>query len=240
MRDITFKASHDGTEQRFVVVKPAGYPAMGFHDAIIALHGHGSDRWQFVKNPRPECSAVRDFALKHHMILVSPDYRASTSWMGPAAEDDLLDVIAYMKRHWRLHRIFLCGGSMGGTSALVFTIRHPALISGIASMNGTANLLEYGGFQDAIAASYGGTKEQVPEIYRERSAELFPQRFTMPVSMTAGGKDDIVPSQSCLRLYDVLRQGKTPVKLIYQAEGGHETNYEDTKEALEFIFNNAH
>ena len=62
----------------------------------------------------------------------------------------------------------------------------------------------------------------------------------MPVSMTAGGKDDIVPPQSCLRLYDVLRQGKTPVKLIYQAEGGHETNYEDTKEALEFIFNNAH
>ena len=239
MSDITFTASHDGTEQRFVAVKPASQNTKYYRDAIIALHGHGSDRWQFVKDARPECSATRNFALAHHMLFISPDYRASTSWMGPAAEADLLDVIAYMKRHWRVHRVFLCGGSMGGTSALAFSVRHPELLSGVAAMNGTANLVEYKGFQDAIAASYGGTKEQVPDEYRGRSAEFFPQHLTMPVAMTAGGKDDIVPPESCQRLYEVLRQGNTPVSLIYRAEGLHATNYEDAMSALEFIFQNA-
>ncbi len=81
--DISFQAECDGTEQRYVLVLPSGFQAGERHDVLIALHGHGSDRWQFVKDARDECRAARDVAAKHGLLFVSPDYRARTSWMGP-------------------------------------------------------------------------------------------------------------------------------------------------------------
>ena len=50
--DVAFKADCDGSEQRYVLVLPAGFQADQPHDVLIALHGHGSDRWQFVRDPR--------------------------------------------------------------------------------------------------------------------------------------------------------------------------------------------
>ena len=128
---------------------------------------------------------------------------------------------------------------MGGTAALIFAALHPDLIAGVGSFNGTANLLEYERFQDAIAASYGGTKTAIPDEYRKRSAEFWPERFTMPVAVTTGGMDDIVPPQSVLRLAEKLQQAKRRVLSIHRAEGGHATNYEDTRAAMEFMLREA-
>ncbi len=61
------------------------------------------------------------------------------------------------------------------------------------SLNGTANVVEYEGFADAIAAAYRGTRKERPEVYRGRSAERHADRLTMPVAMTTGGKDAVVP-----------------------------------------------
>jgi dipeptidyl aminopeptidase/acylaminoacyl peptidase len=127
------------------------------------------------------------------------------------------------------------GGSMGGTAALTFTALHPELIAGVCSLNGTANLLEYEKFQDAIQASFGGTKKQIPEEYKKRSAEFWPEKFTMPVACTTGGKDEVVPPQSVLRLLEQLKKHGRKVLSLHRENGGHSTGYEDTWAALEFI-----
>jgi len=233
--DVAFTAKSDATEQRYVEVLPTGFKATDTPDVLIALHGHGSDRWQFVKDPRDECRAVRDAAAKHGMIFVSPDYRAKTSWMGPRAESDLVQIIGELKARHRVGKVFLCGGSMGGTSCLIFAVLHPDLIDGVASMNGTANLVEYENFQDAIRESYGGTKTAAPGEYRKRSAEFFPERLTMPVGITAGGKDEAVPSASVVRLADKLNAMGRSVLIVYREDGGHATNYEDATAILKFV-----
>jgi dipeptidyl aminopeptidase/acylaminoacyl peptidase len=237
--DVVFTAACDGTEQRYVLVQPAGFKPAQPHDVLIALHGHGSDRWQFVRDPRAECRAARDTAAEHGMIYVSPDYRAKTSWMGPKAEADLVQIIGELKKKYRVSRIFLCGGSMGGTASLTFAALHPELVDGVAAMNGTANLVEYAGFPDAIAASFGGSKAAVPEEYRKRSAEFWPQRFTMPVGITAGGKDSTVPPQSAVRLANALKTRGGNVLLIYREDMGHSTSYEDARAILEFVLQKA-
>jgi pimeloyl-ACP methyl ester carboxylesterase len=169
------------------------------------------------------------------MIYASPDYRAKTSWMGPKAEADVVQIIVELKRQHRIRRVFLCGGSMGGTSALTFAALHPDLVDGVAAMNGTANHVEYANFQDAIAASFGGSKTAVPEEYRKRSAELNSQRLTMPVGLTTGGKDTAVPPQSVLRLAATLKKQGRDVLLIHREEAGHSTNYDDAKAIIEFV-----
>lgn len=229
-KDIEFTADYDGTAQKYVRILPPDFDAEKPADVLIALHGHGSDRWQFVSQDRAECRAVRDVARDRGMILISPDYRAKTSWMGPAAEADLVQIIKELKQRHRVRRVLLCGASMGGASCLTFTALHPELIDGVASMNGTANHVEYERFQDAIAESFGGTKAEVPDEYRKRSAEFWPEKFTMPVGLAVGGKDKSVPPDSVLRLAKKLKT----VRLLHREEGGHSTNYEDAVEILEF------
>lgn len=237
--DVAFKAAVDGTEQRYVLMLPAGFKAAERHDVLIALHGHGSDRWQFAKHPLAEGQAARNIAAKYSLIYVSPDYRAKTSWMGPKAEADVVQIIADLKQQHKVGRVFICGGSMGGTSALTFAALHPELIAGVASMNGTANHLEYCKFQDAISESYGGPKTAIPEEYKKRSSEYWPERLTMPVAIATGGLDTLVPPDSCLRLANVLKLLERDILLIHREQGGHSTNLEDSTAILEYIIQKA-
>jgi predicted esterase len=250
--DVSFVSEFDQSEQRYVIMglsdgaetKLSGADAHETadseqkpecRDVLIALHGHGSDRWQFIRDERDECRASREFAQMHRMIYVSPDYRARTSWMGPAAEADLVQIIRDIKQQHRIRHVLLCGGSMGGTSALIFACLHPDQIQGVVSLNGTANMVEYTGFADAVAESYGGSRSEVPERYRERSPELSFQQMTMPVAMTVGGQDTLVPPDSCRRLSTLLMNAGRPCLLIDHPDGGHSTNGEDTLKALAFV-----
>ncbi|MDZ4287979.1 MAG: alpha/beta fold hydrolase, partial [Prosthecobacter sp.] len=237
--DIAFQSKLDGSEQRYVELMPAGFDAAKAHDVVLMFHGHGSDRWQFINDARAECRGVRDVAGRFGLIAVAPDYRAKTSWMGPKAEADVLQIIAELKQRHKIGRVFLAGGSMGGTAVLTFAALHPDLVAGVCSLNGMANLIEYEKFQDAISASYGGGKKAVPEEYRKRSAELWPERFTMPVAFTTGGKDEVVPAQSVLRLAGKLQEAGRKVLSIHRENGGHSTNYEDTCAAMEFVLREA-
>ena len=194
--DCSFTATVDGTEQKYLLSAPKG--VSGPVDVLVNLHGHGSDRTQ-IREERGECKAVRDVAAERGMALVSPDYRAKTSWMGPAAEADTLQLLDILARRFG-GRIFLCGGSMGGTSALTFAARHPEKISGVTAFNPLANHLSYDKFQDAIAASFGGDKQTKENEYRARSALFFPERLTMPLSITLGGQDTTVPPASAREL----------------------------------------
>ena len=238
-RDIAFTANLDGSEQRYVELLPPGFDAAQVHDVVVALHGHGADRWQFITDSRDECRGLRDVAARFGLIVASPDYRAKTSWMGPAAEKDVLQILNELRLRHQVGRVFIAGGSMGGTAALSFTALHPGQIAGVCSMNGTANLLEYDQFQDAIQSSFGGDQRKVPEEYRKRSAELWPGSFTMPVACTTGGADDVVPPDSVLRLLRQLESTGRPVLGLHRVSGGHSTTYEDTCTAMEFMLRRA-
>jgi pimeloyl-ACP methyl ester carboxylesterase len=234
-KNLTFKAKLDKSEQQYVLMLPEPFDAKAEHHVLIALHGHGSNRWQYVRESRGECKAPRDLAARYGMLYVSPDYRAATSWMGPAAEADLVQLIALIRKEYRVGKIILVGGSMGGASVLTFTALHPELVAGVCAQNPLANHVEYANFQDAIAASFGGDKKTAPKEYRKRSAEFHPEAFTMPLAVTTGGKDTSVPPQSVLRLVEAVKRKNPDVLLIHRENGGHATNYEDTAEALDFV-----
>jgi len=239
-RDVKFVAKCDQTRQKYVLVLPEGFTSDKKHDVLIALHGHGSDRWQFIKQQRDECRAARDFVQRLHMLYVSPDYRATTSWMGPKAEADLLQIIEQLKAQYCVRRVFLCGASMGGTACLTFTALHPKLIDGVASMNGTANLLEYDKFQDAIQESFGGKKTDVPAEYKRRSAEYWPERFTMPLAIAVGNQDQVVPPDSVLRLAKIVKTlGNKQVLVIHRDKGGHSTNHRDATAVLQWLIDHS-
>ena len=130
---------------------------------------------------------------------------------------------------------------MWGTSELIFTSLHPELVHGVISLNGTANLLEFTGFSEAIAASYGGSKEAKADEYTRRSPEFSPARFkALPIAFTAGGRDTVVPPQSVLRLSkELAKQNPGQVLMLYRETEGHSTSAQDTTAALEFVIERA-
>ncbi len=258
--DIEFRSARDGSAQRYVEMVPEPVDDAHSPRLLVVLHGHGSDRWQYIRQDRGECRGARDVALKYGLILISPDYRAPDSWMGPAAEADVAQIIHEARqRHRRARpndgasagdagrpsglgdanasadRVILGGGSMGGASALIFAALHPELVAGVVSQNGTANMLEYDHFQDSIQRSYGGTKQEHAAEYRRRSPEFAADRFTMPLAVTTGGLDTLVPPASILRLVDRVKQHNPSILLLHREQGGHNTNYDDTVRAYEFV-----
>ncbi len=234
-RDLSFVSDQDQSEQRYVLVLPETYNSAQGHDLLIYLHGHGSDRWQLLDERYGETRAARVIAAQYGMVLVSPDYRAKTSWMGPAAEADLLQVISDLRKQCAIRRVVVSGASMGAASALTFAALHPDLVDGVAAFNGHVNHLEYTNFQQAIQAAFGGTKEAVPEEYKKRSAEFFPERFTMPVAITAGGNDTIVPPDSVMRLGQAIQKHNPAVHLDFAETRGHSTEYAAALSAYEFV-----
>ena len=241
--EVIFTSSFDHSEQSYVELAPPKQKNKNkqeYVDVLIALHGHGADRWQYINDKRNECRATRDMAKKYGMILISPDYRKRTSWMGPAAEADMLQIIHDLKKKYKVRHVFLSGASMGGSSTLIFAALHPNLLSGIMSSNGTANMLKYENFQKAIKASYGGDKITATEEYTKRSPELMPKKFTMPMAVTLGGKDTSVPPDSARRLVKNLQKlGKKDILLFDREKMGHSSSYDDTVAAFEFIFKHA-
>ena len=233
--DVAFRAKCDGTEQRYVLLLPPKFEADKPADLLVVLHGHGSDRWQYIRDDRSETRGKRDAAALYNMIIVSPDYRAKTSWMGPTAESDMLQILDEVQKKYRIRHTIISGGSMGGSSSLTFAAMHPDLVDGVVALNALANHVEYECFQDAIQKSFGGTKQEVPEEYRRRSAELWPDRLTMPIAATVGGRDKSVPPDSTRRLMAELKEKGRPVLLIDRPEMGHSTNYEDTTAAVRFV-----
>ena len=233
--EIVFTAKVDGSSQRYVETRPEGFDVASHVHLMIALHGHDADRWQYILDERDECRASRDAAARHKMLFVSPDYRAETSWMGPKAEADVIQIIEELRSKYKIGKVCIVGASMGGSSALTFAALHPELVDGVCSQNAIANHMEYDNFQDAIADSFGGTKQDIPWEYKKRSAEYSPEKLIMPIAFTCGGMDTIVPPDSVIRLANKLEQMGRKVLMINRMETGHTTDYEDTTAALEWL-----
>ena len=123
--DVTFRATYDGDSQAYMQLLPQGFDAAQQHDVIIALHGSGSNRSQYATSSPDECKATRDVAANHNMILICPDYRGTTSWMNAAAEADVVQIINDLRSRYKIGKVIITGGSMGGTGALTFTAVAP-------------------------------------------------------------------------------------------------------------------
>ena len=203
---------------------------------FIALHGHGSNADQIFSGAYAEFNATPAAAADNNGIVIAPEYRPTTSWMGPEAEKDVLQIIEEQKSKRKFAIVVISGGSMGGSSALTFTALHPELIDGVVAMNPTANHLEYDKFQDAISESFGGTKQEIPLEYKARSAEYFPERFlNVPTAITLGSKDVVVPPDSARRFAAVLEKIGGKVLCIERSDLDHTTQYPEARRAFQFV-----
>ena len=202
------------------------------HPTIFIVHGgpeaHDTDSFS------PTVQAWVD----HGFAVACANYRGSTgygkSWRdairGRPGLTELEDIAAM---HDVLvadgvadpRRSILSGGSWGGYLTLLGLGVQPERWSlGIAGVP----IGDYvAAFEDEMeplkrydAALFGGTPEEVPEVYRERNPITFVERVRVPVQLLVGRNDPRCPARSADTYVDRLKElGKTYE--LYSFEAGH-------------------
>ena len=154
-------------------------------------------------------------------IYVCPEYRGG-SWMGPSAEADLVQIISNLRKQYRPGKIILIGGSMGGTSALIFAARHASELDGVIALCPATDVAAmYGAFSGQFKQSYGGSPSEVPAVYQERSARLHAEKLvTLPLVLIHGSADAVIPVEHSRNLVATLKELQARLKYL-EVEGGN-------------------
>jgi predicted esterase len=134
-----YRSAVDQTLQPYRLFVPARYEPAKPAALVVALHGMGGDENSMFE-------AYAEGALKREaerlgFFAVCPKGRDSASMYRGAAERDVLDVIAEVRRDYRIDpdRIYLMGHSMGGFGSWSVAMNHPGLFAALGPFSGGGN-----------------------------------------------------------------------------------------------------
>ena len=195
---LSFTSPVDGTAD-WALAWPHGASA----DWVVHLHGHGSTGNQLFTRPD-----LRDrwlpFYRSHGAGVLGPHLRGN-SWMAPAAVTDLHALLDACRRRYSIARFHFVSGSMGGTASLIYAALHPEDVASVVALCPATDLARYhgwlaahpGGVRDEIRAAlvtaYSGTPADRPDVYARHSTCRHAGRLTMPVFLSHGDADALIP-----------------------------------------------
>jgi acetyl esterase/lipase len=208
-------AAHDGQNLTLSVYRPAY-----IHDAvpaIVVIHG---GTWS--DGDRQEFAAFNAYLASRDYVVAAIDYRLAPQWRFPAARDDVLSAVAFLKVYaseLRIDatRLALIGRSSGGQLALLaaYTAQEPA-IKGVVSIYGPSDLrsqyenpaaARVRDTRGAIEAYLGGAPGTASDdAYYAASPVNFVNSSSPPTLLVHGERDPIVPASQTSALEQRLRQ----------------------------------
>ena len=206
----------DKIEYDFEGIKDYCYVEKGESDNyIVNFHGHGSHADQLYT--REDIFKCWYPAIKEHGLGIINLEIMGNSWMNLPALTISKSIIDFLKKHLNINKLIFCGGSMGGTSALIYTIHHPNDVDGLitncpcCNMDNYYYFLEKGNLPihkeifDTIKSKYQGNPNNTV-IYSQNSGNEHTERLTMPMYLCHGDTDDIIPCSYSLKLIDKMKE----------------------------------
>ncbi len=206
--------------------------------AVVYLHGAASHESQGMTRGlygNAFGKWANEFAARQ-AIYLCPEYRGG-SWMGPAAESDLLEIFHWLHRQHAPEKVILLGASMGGTSALIFAARHAEQLDGVIALCPASDMVEmYPSFSNPFRIAYGGSPDEVPEEYAARSVRIAPGNLAMlPLVIVHGSDDKIIPVHHSRQLVQQI-SAKTRLRYLEIPGGNHDAPlFEPLPPLLDFI-----
>jgi dienelactone hydrolase len=228
----TFVSQVDGQQDTFGMLLPAYTAANKEYVLVVYLHGMGSNYLEpfFYPQALPLADAIVN--SRPATVFMSLSYRGDASWGNDLALADITQNIRQACQEYPVKQIVLMGTSMGGCTALNYAACAPGdiqeKISGVVSVESAGDLTAlykatgHPSLQPAMIRAFGGTPEQIPQIYQAKSflnnIDSLPKR--VQVAVVSARQDDIVPPVLQKQIVDELSKRRIPVKLI-EIDGGH-------------------
>lgn len=216
-------------------------PGSGGPVWIVNLHGHGSCGDQLYTRPDIRDRWLPMFRGTGAGIL-TPNLR-NNNWMGPKAAADLHALLATVRQRFDARRFIFFSGSMGGTGNLIYGVLHPEDVAAVCALCPATDLSGYhawcaasdipicGEISDAITAAYGGAPQERKPVYDRHSTRKNTERLTMPVFVSHGSADQLIPVEESRRLAAILG-----ARLAYEEmPGGDHDSPLDSAAALAWL-----
>jgi predicted esterase len=131
-----YRSTVDNTLQPYRVFVPADYEPTRKWPLVVALHGMGGDENSFFNGY--DNGVIKRIAQERGYLVVCPKGRQPASMYLAAAEKDVIDVLAEVKRDYAIDadRVYLTGHSMGGYGTWSVSTNHPDLFAALAPFAG--------------------------------------------------------------------------------------------------------
>jgi dipeptidyl aminopeptidase/acylaminoacyl peptidase len=232
----------DGRPYRsFRFANPRGDEVHGFLAAPtepgphpIVMDVHGGPTWQYADEFSPATQAWVD----HGYAVAKVNYRGSVGY-GTAFRDALIgnpgfpeveDVVAALDALVAdgvadASRAILAGASWGGYITLLgLGLRPDRWAAGLAAVPVADYVAAYEdeapGLQAFDGALFGGSPDEVPDLYRERSPITYVDRVAAPILILAGDNDTRCPIRQILNYVERL-EARGATCEVYRYDAGH-------------------
>jgi predicted esterase len=131
-----YRSAVDQTLQPYRVFIPPAYSTTKPNGLVIALHGMGGDENSMFDSYAS--GALKREAERVGLMVACPKGRDSASMYRGSAEQDVMDVLAEVRRDYKIDpgRIYLMGHSMGGYGTWSTAIDHPDVFAALAPISG--------------------------------------------------------------------------------------------------------
>jgi len=216
-------AKRDKRELLADVYQPAGD---GPFPGVLMIHGGG-----WMSGSRLNMLLHANALAKAGYVVVNIEYRLAPAHKFPAQLEDCLDAFRWMcsqsgELHINRDQLALYGYSAGAHLACLVGLHLPdepglarpkAIVAG-----GTPADFEWIS-EDSAALAYflGGSRHQLPEVYRDASPITYVSADDPPVFLFHGERDSIVPLESAKRLYSKLKDNGVKTEFVTLPGEGH-------------------
>ena len=232
IRTVSFKASNGSWTYRAVMMTPSGYMGDVPLPLLVSIHGWSG-------KPMDALGIHADAANRNGWLVVAPDLEQNHT-LSLSVQQQLLDTINYMKANYRVDesRIYITGVSMGGMMASGLAGKYPQLFAAAAIERGPSDLDQwYWETEDWrrgwLEYEIGGSPLGKPFEYERRSPiEYASNMANIPMLLTHGLQDTVVPVSHTLRLSDAVGAYAAIPPRVELYAGGHDTPWPGGSDGL--------
>lgn len=216
-------------------------PGAPLAPAVLLIHG-GS--WQ-EDGARWSMNGIARKLAARGFVVVNATYRGLPHDRYPAPVEDLREAIRWMRRHADEYgidprHIATYGFSAGGHLAALVALRdgNPEHVEVIVSASGPFDLtLSKDG--DAVPGFLGGSKDKIPELYREASPVNHVTRSSPPIFIYQGTKDNVVIPEHAIRMQAAYRRVGRDTEIHWMQGRSHVDGFlspgKRVDEAIDFL-----
>ena len=241
---LNFTSTYDGSAQTAYLQLPDNYETSSTLPLLVWVQGMGTP-------PSHGLSYIGSQAAERGwLLLVATMHGERTSGLtnlgAPAAQRDLIDALERVKRDYKVDRtrVWLAGISMGGLTGGLVLGNYPNRFAAAVLLMGISDLEawydetkdSYAAIANSIVAECGGTPTQVPDEYVRRSVLAHASILAdMPIYISHGSNDTLVPTSHSQNLIDAIEQHDPAMLEVVWFDGGHEENKIDKTRFLDFL-----
>jgi predicted esterase len=176
-----YRSAVDQTLQPYRLFVPDAYDGQRDFPLIVALHGSGGDENDFFDS-YPE-APLKPEAQRLGFFVVCPKGRGPTSGYRGAAEQDVFDVLAEVRRDYRIDpsRIFLMGHSMGAYATWRLAAQHPGIFAALGPIAGGGNPADMAKLRGVPQYIVHGAGDQTVPVAQSRAMVAAARKLGAPV-----------------------------------------------------------